>query len=393
MRSRIGWLLGVIAVAGCKREIVEIPEGTPVLVVHGILNVTEPTRQLVLIERSMTGTTSRPRSLDGVAIEPIMADGGVPERDAAVQITAPDGAIHVGHEVTKCFGRPANLCPGTGAGAYEFFIPGSALVRGGTYRLHVVTTQGEVLTAETTVPEGTAVITTTATTFNRSTDTMVFDWSGQPEVPAYQVRVANPNLSWLAFTDSARIAITGVMRNPQDPRLGRVFLPGFRHLMSVSAVDANIYDYYRTSNSSFTGVGAISRISGGVGVFGSMVTIARRNVNVVANFERPIEGRWEARPSELGFVYWVPAMDVYVESPAQRSNQADAITMGSYGSAAATVPNGIGIGTFKDGKLTLAFTSNTGTDTTELLIAQLRGDSLIGKYRKGAPAIFVRVGR
>ena len=48
----------------------------------------------------------------------------------------------------------------------------------------------------------------------------------------------------------------------------------------MSAVDSNYYDYYSRSADFFTGVGPVNHLSGGVGVFGSIVELKVRNVAV-----------------------------------------------------------------------------------------------------------------
>ena len=53
--------------------------------------------------------------------------------------------------------------------------------------------------------------------------------------------------------------------------------PGFRQDVLVAAVDSNFYDYYRTNNDPFTGAGIISRLTGGLGLFGSLVSAHDRH--------------------------------------------------------------------------------------------------------------------
>jgi hypothetical protein len=376
-------LLALVGVA-CARELINIPAGPEELVLHGVLNPSD-TMQIVLIERTVTGAKHTPILLPYTNEEPITSDWGVAESGATTQITSPDGTVTIGTELPECYQVPPLLCRASGAGVYKFFLRGSNLVPGGKYSFRAVTTQGEVVTAETVVPETPATATTTAVTFNRSVDTLALSWPTSPRAPAYQVRVGNPSGAWSSFTDSTRVALTGALRNPDKARLPRVFLPGFRYLLTVTAIDANMYDYYRTSNNAFVGYGAVSRVNGAYGVFGSAVTVIRRNVAVTANQTLPIEGTWDAMDSGLGYIYFTNHLTVYVESPATKKGDADAIT-GNYYSNDPAFSSPM-TGTFTGGRLTLTLGSGINAES---LVADLRGDTLVGTYSKGAPARFVR---
>jgi hypothetical protein len=372
-----------LAASACKRELITIPANPEQLVVHGVLNPAD-TMQIVLIERTLTGAVATPIVLPFDAGEPINSDWGVAERAATTEIVAPDGTVTTGTEYSECYQVPPLLCRGNGAGVYKFFLRGSDLVPGGKYIFHATTTKGEVISAETIIPATPLVTATAADTFNRSVDTLALSWPASPRAPAYEVRVENPGGAWSSFTDSTRVALTGTLRNPDQARLPHVFIPGFRQLVTVTAVDANMYDYYRTSNNSFVGYGAVSRVSGAYGVFGSAVTVVRRNVTVTANQTRPVEGTWDAVDSGLGYIYFTNHLNVYVESPAARKGDADAISGNYYNSAAFPSPMS---GTFRDGVLSLVLGAGSSGETLSL---QLRGDTLVGQYSKGAPARFVK---
>jgi hypothetical protein len=372
-----------LAAAACKRELMTIPAGPQQLVVHGVLNPAD-TMQIVLIERTLTGAVATPIVLPFDAAEPIHSDWGVAERTATTEIVSPDGTVTPGTEYSECYQVPAILCKGNGAGVYKFFLRGSDLVPGGRYAFHATTTKGEVISAETIVPETPLVTATAADTFNRSVDTLALSWPSSPRAPAYQVRVENPGGAWSSFTDSTRARLTGALRNPDEARLPHVFIPGLRQLVTVTAVDANMYDYYRTSNNSFVGYGAVSRVSGAFGVFGSAVTVLRRNVTVTANQTEPVEGTWDAVDSGLGYIYFTNHLSVYVESPAAHKGDADAISGNYYNNPAFPSPMS---GTFTGGLLSLVLGTGLSGETLTL---ELRGDTLVGQYSKGAPARFVK---
>src|SRR5262249_13295463 len=185
---------------------------------------------------------------------------------------------------------------------------------------------------------------------------------------------------------------TGTLRSLATDNLAHVFLPGFRQSASVSAVDVNVYDYYRTMNNAFTGAGLISRVTGGLGVFGSVITGARRTVNFVAPAEEPIEGTFDLLFSPLGYFYGgvgdARTLTLYVESPATRQDQLDAVTA-AYRRSGGSLDGAIG--TWSGNRLTLAFLNNqVVSDTLDICVGQLHGDTLGGKFSKEAPAQYAR---
>src|SRR5205814_8164837 len=117
-------------------------------------------------------------------------------------------------------------------------------------------------------------------------------WKGAAAARAYALRVESPFGLFFLFTDSLRFSITGELRNLFANGLPRVFIPGFRQGMLIAAVDSNFFDYYRTNNDPFTGTGIISRLTGALGMFGSMVTLNSGTLTVVADQTEPIEGRF-----------------------------------------------------------------------------------------------------
>lgn len=383
-------LLGMTAFGGCKRELIEIPSAPAQLVVHGVLNPAD-TMQIVLIERTLTGAVYTPQQLPFTTADPVSSDWGVPESHVTTELVSPDGTVTIGTEVVECYMVPVGQCGErpSGAGVYKYFLRGSDLIPGGKYTLHAVTTQAEVITAETIVPLTPLTGTVSTATFNRSVDTLAMSWPASPRAPAYQVRVENPWGAWSSFTDSTRVALTGALRNPDVATLPRVFLPGYRQLVTVTALDANMYDYYRTTNNSFVGYGAVSRVNGAFGVFGSAVTVARTTLTVTANQTAPIEGIWDAIDNGLGYIYFTNHLTLYVESQASKKGEADAIT-GDYYNTTPNFSTPVS-GSYRDNELRLVFHRNQVVlDTMETFVGQLRGDTLVGSYSKGAPGRFVR---
>src|SRR6185503_14289810 len=110
-----------------------------------------------------------------------------------------------------------------------------------------------------------AVVTPRVQAFNRDRDTVVLNWQPVSRARTYAVRVESPHGPFFLFTDSTHLTLTGALRNLFADDIPRVFVPGFRQQVTITAVDSNFYDYYRTQNDPFTGSGLISRIRGGIG--------------------------------------------------------------------------------------------------------------------------------
>ena len=170
----------------------------------------------------------------------------------------------------------------------------------------------------------------------------------------------------------------------------RVFFPGFRQDMLVAAVDSNFYDYYRTNNDPFTGTGIISRVQGGLGLFGSLVTLNSGTLTVVANQTEPIEARFRLTSSGVGASV-ANQFTLYVESKAAREDLPTALS----GRYVTPVPNARGDGILGEQigtSVTLALLLNQlGGDTVDVFTGELRGDTLTGQFRKnGGTAVFLR---
>jgi hypothetical protein len=372
--------------AACELATIQLPSMPSTVVIHGVLSPSA-TAQTMLLERTLTGAVGVPLLYPFESDEPVLSDHGIAESYATTQLVLPNGQIISGREV-RTFSAT-----GHGGGIYQFDVAGSALVPGGTYRLRVVTQKGETLSGETMVPVATPVSSGPTATFDRSTDTLSMTWPAVPQARGYEVRIDSPYGPWIAFTDSTHVALTGSLRNLAADNLPNLFQPGFRQAVTVSAVDANMYDYYRSTNNAFTGAGIVNHITGGTGVFGSLVIISRRTLDVTAPIERPIEGSFSLVLGNLGYLYGgvgdAVGLTLYVESPSTRSGQPDAIT-GRYRRSGGTFA--AAVGTLSGTHLDLAFLADqVMTDTLDRFSGELRGDSLVGTFSKGAPAAYVRV--
>ena len=117
------------------------------------------------------------------------------------------------------------------------------------------------------------------------------------------------------FTDSTRVRLTGELRNTDVKVLPHVFFPGFPQAVTVSAVDSNYYDWYRTHNDPALGRGLVNRVQGGFGLFGSLVRL-RFELRVVAPQPEPAAGvfRFNGPPEQRATTPYL-SLELYVESP------------------------------------------------------------------------------
>ena len=362
---------GTLLASGCKFNEITIPQTAPAIVVHAVLNPTLLT-QVVLVERTLTGSVAVNDSLFNPA-DPIVSDGGVAVNQAQVVLTDSTGKSATAIEdVTEDNRR---------TGVYRINL-NAPLQPGERYTLRITTTDGQVVTGETRIPQPLATSTDALTrTFNRDTDTLTVTWNPAPLTRAYAVRVESPFGPYFLFTDSTRLRFVGDARNPFASNLEHLFIPGFRQQVTIAAVDSNFYDYYRTNNDPFTGAGIISRLQGGLGLFGSLVPVTGGTLNVTAAQTEPVEGRFRISPptQEPGRV---TSMNVYIESKSTRSDLPDVLS-GRYTVAASGVTNGI-VGEMSGSHVTLVMVSNQlAHDTTDVFVGELSADgtTLNGTFR------------
>jgi hypothetical protein len=378
--------------AACELAKIEIPSSPSSVVIHGVLSGSAP-YQTLLIERTLTGETAGPFVYVGDGplgtidpAEPIESDGGIPESNAVVTMTLPSGQILTAPELANA------LQSRRGLGVYRFSLAGSALVPGGVYKLRVSTLEGEVLTAQTIVPTVPPLVTAPMATFDRDSDTLAVAWTAKPGARNYYVTINSPYNSWWAFTDSTHLSLAGGLRNTTTDNLAHVFIPGFQQTVSVSAVDLNVYDYYRASNGGFTGAGIITHVTGGLGLFGSVITMSRNLLNVTAPTVRPVEGTWRLVPDPLVGLYGgqadVQSMTIYIESPAAREDESS-IVSASYRTTSGAA--GGAIGQFNANQIQVVFLgAQSVSDTLDEFNGLLRGDTLVGTFFFGAAGRYVR---
>ena len=370
----------------CEIEEVAIPQTKARVAVHAILSATAPA-QVLLLERTRTGAVNivAPPFENG---DPFGGGEGIAEPNATVTLTTPNG--------TTLFAREDLSPGGSGAGIDRFALPGTLLERNKRYQLSITTVAGEVLTAETVVPGGATADFAEQRVFNRSADSLLLTWPAVAGARSYLVRIESPFGPRVFFTEGTSVRLTGDLRNPDVTTLPHVFLPGFPQAVTVSAVDSNFYDWFRSQNDEYSGTGLINRVTGGLGVFGSLVRLRFQDLAVVAPQTEREAGvfRWVGTPEDAISAPY-SKLELYIESRAARSDQADAVSgrysrnlrLGDVGCATCGL-----LGSVKDGHVELMLLKEWfASDTADAIIGDFHGDTIVGRYRvRAGVARFVR---
>jgi hypothetical protein len=202
-----------------------------------------------------------------------------PVKSAVVTLTLPDGRQLVAAELVDSVTAVGSFKARPITTVYRFALAaaGTSVVPGATYGLRVVVPDGRVVTGTTTVPSAAPVSRSgTSQSFNVARDSLLLAWPRVAGADAYEVVVVSSHGLFNVFADTS-IVLTG---ESQMPGGTPAFAAGFTHQIVVSAVDANYYDYYRRSSDPYTATGVITHLTGGLGVFGSIVEINARTVLV-----------------------------------------------------------------------------------------------------------------
>ena len=387
MSSRARRVVPLLIVAmavgsACQFDTITVPVGRERPVVHSVLNpwVSE---EVVLLERTLTGRVEIDDDQPYNRNDPVVTAGGIPISGARVVLYGPTGDSAVASEDKGW--RSGDQ----GAGVYR--IANSAVPRepnnrplqslrivpGGTYRLRIITPTGDTITGETSLPRTQAVAPLEGTRmFNRDQDTLSLFWDPIQQAQRYLIRIESPWGPMFLFTDELEAMLPGTLRNIFQENLPSVFLPGFRSRVSVAAIDANYFDYFRSANDPFTGSGLISRLTGAVGVFGSMSELYSYRMVVSADLDEPFEGWYRLRRDDPNAPQ--VEMKLYVES---RAGDFTFITGEYFGGA--ELPAASLIGLRSGDNLSLAFLqfSTDVSDTLAVFTGAVVGDSLLGAIR------------
>ena len=357
----VGFALAIAAATACEFGEVTVAQPREQIVVHAVLNP-GAFEQWILVERSRVGRVTIDTSRAFDPRDPIRTGVGVPLSGATVLIRDDDGKEWQARE--------------NGAtGVYIMSMDLASRVQPGKrYSLLVRTPDGQEVTGTTTVPKAEPTVLATRRGFDRERDTLQLRWSSVPAARSYALRIDSPRGPFFLFVDSLSMRVPGGLRNFFADRLPRVFLPGFDQLLTLSAIDSNYYDYYRTRNDPFTGSGVINRLRGGIGLFGSIVTIDFQTLEVTAPLRSPLDGRYVLRS---GFSE-IPELRLWEETPAQSGNPAGLSGSWQYPGGQRSAL----LGTLAEQRVRLAFLRNAyEMDTSTVFEGELRSDSLIGRFR------------
>jgi hypothetical protein len=277
-----------LLLSGCELTEVTVPVAESRIVVHSVLRRLA-SQQFVLLERSITG------------------QGATGDNDVPIPPSAPARPI-AGALVTLDY--RSGPCAGTTTLPELPQIPGlyqlasvCAPLPGDVVGLQVVTAEGEVVTGTTTIPGASQVVAQTADTsaavdgfiaLNQDRDTLRM--SIAPIVArAMRVEVregGGGEPKFYALTDAMALTIPADLINPFEGDDGEmIFRAGFEYILAIVVADTNYYDFARSFNDPLTARGFINRLTGGIGVFGSVET-HRYTVRVVSTVDDPREGEY-----------------------------------------------------------------------------------------------------
>jgi hypothetical protein len=230
------------------------------LVVHAVLD--PGVQHQIIVVQTTTGAVAAQRQVTG----------------ALVTIATPDGRT-----LTAVERRDTTAVTGSAAfpkvtTIYDVDAGGAGLIPGGTYQLRVVAPDGRTVMGRTTIPDVVpSTITPLTQTFDRSRDTLSLQWARVPGARSYQIFIRSTAGSYSLFADTS-VVLPGNLQALDTG--GPVFQRTLTHQLAVLAVDENYFDYYHRTSDFLTSTGLIMHLDGGIGVFGSVVTVATRTIVV-----------------------------------------------------------------------------------------------------------------
>ncbi len=284
------WIIAASLLA-CDLTEVEIPQGDPMVVVQAVMR---PDRdwQYVVVEETFTGAVDYESNVD--AVIPTEGTPKTPIENALVTVANLDLADD------SC-GSPVvftDRSPGGSVSPGVYWAPTACptMQAGDRVELMVMTPDSQIITGVARIPGMTGASlwyqgdslefgTDSVTTFNRDRDTIAVrveavvgrllqidvlrtgdldEHIGEDLVPSSKL-----------FADTTAVTLPGDLVDVFSRGDGDdVFRPGRTYSLSVALSDTNYYDFARSANNRFTGHGFINRLTGGVGVFGSLVATA-----------------------------------------------------------------------------------------------------------------------
>ena len=297
----IAALAGLVGAQGCALEEIQVASGESMLVVQAVMR---PDRNLqyVVVERSFSGETVIDEFGAG-NIPPNVPQ--IPVSGASVRILNLDFVDDPCANFAEL--KEVNLV----AGVYATRLNCPTMRVGDRLELTVLTVDGEEVRGMTRIPGIDAAWVRTvgdsimlegadSMTFNRDTDTLWFEMETQAarlmqvEVQRLDIFGAPHRTDGFGltriFVDSTAVTLPGGLLNVFEGGEGdEVFRAGRHYRLTVAATDTNFFDFARSRNNRTTGRGFINRLTGGVGVFGSLVATGI-HITAIGEMDDPREG-------------------------------------------------------------------------------------------------------
>ncbi len=382
-------LFAIVVIGACNLDETTVPEGEVVLVVHAIMRPDLPAnfngRQFVVVERTFAGDIAP--TIDSVTGDTTFNDaqditipfGGspaIPVNDAIVQIVNLTATNDPCGDTTSFFRQ--------GAGVYWSQQNCPTMNVGDRLALLVTATDGRQVYGETTIPfldsalyftavESGPFDTLTQIQFDRDNDTLrVRAYAREGRLLQLEVRRDGDltDFGTKILVDTSAVTVPGdlintfVLGDDDD-----VFRPGRDYKITVAMTDTNYFDFARSGNNEFTGRGFINRLTGGIGVFGSLASTSVR-LRSFGDQTDEREGRYRVFGTLQDTMVVDMVMDVYLHRVDVLSDQSSFIDGDWISGAISTSSDGF----FNDDRFETVI-----VDTTTFV----RTDTLRGNWRPG----------
>jgi hypothetical protein len=294
--------------SGCDLSEVEIPEGEPMVIVQAVLRP-DLDHQYVVLEESFVGTVTYEVEVD--ASIPTEGAPKTPLEGALVTVANLDlPSDSCGSPVMFLPDPPTSSLPML-AGVYWGPTSCPTMTAGDILELRVETPDGDVVTGTTRLPGMTGAAysvggdslpfgTDNVTMFNRDRDTLRV-WVEAMEGRLLQLQTRRSGMLTIMgteaiepgakiFADTTAVSVPGDVTDVFARGAGDdVFRAGRDYVLTAALADTNYFDFARSRNNEFTGRGFINRLTGGIGVFGSLVATSTP-LKVTGEFDDEREG-------------------------------------------------------------------------------------------------------
>jgi hypothetical protein len=259
LATRLALLVLAAAATACVETTAVSPDAHT-LVVHAVLD--PGVQHQIIVVQATTGVVETQAEVRG----------------ALVTLETPDGRTLTAVERRDTASVTDDIPFPSVTTVYDVDVGAAGLITGGTYQLRVVAPDGRTVTGRTTIPNAVPSTTITPTqTIDMMRDTVWLEWSRVPGARGYQVFLSSEEGTYSLFADTS-VVLPGTVKGLEAQWV--TFVSGLTHQLAVIAVDENYFDYYHRTSDFSTATGLVMHLEGGIGVFGSVVTVARRTIVV-----------------------------------------------------------------------------------------------------------------